>query len=312
MAYPIHRKIVVREALDGRRYYDHYETVKGAGEPPSGGMSGERPGSESLRPTPNRGSATEAADRGIIPDDGEDGPVRSQGPVQGPGTAYQGLISQAYTPGATRPVRSRRVIRREDVLRPLLKALNVPLYQGRVKGRGMERTLGYYLPKREAVRIRKKNDLEVAAHELAHLIDDRVFNGFRVNKNRPSTRPWNPGAHPQWKIFNQELKSVSYDEAKTYEGFAEFIRLWMTQPSAARSKAPAFSRWWENEFVAKHATGPALRQAQKDMTEWFRQQAVDRAASKIGGDETSKVLANVQDTMWDNGRQAIFDDLHGL
>ena len=64
-----------------------------------------------------------------------------------------------------------RPIRREDVLRPLLAALNVPLYQGRIKNR---KILGFYRRGVEEVRIKNMNDLEVAAHELAHMLDDRI------------------------------------------------------------------------------------------------------------------------------------------
>lgn len=40
--------VIVRETLDGKRFYDHYET-DGEG---AGGMSGERIGTDSLQPIP--------------------------------------------------------------------------------------------------------------------------------------------------------------------------------------------------------------------------------------------------------------------
>ena len=67
--------------------------------------------------------------------------------------------------------RPEKPFRREDILRPLMKALNVPLYQGRMKKR---KILGFYKRKIEEVRIKKMNDIEVAAHEIAHLLDDRI------------------------------------------------------------------------------------------------------------------------------------------
>ena len=60
-----------------------------------------------------------------------------------------------------------------------MKALGAQLYEGRVKGK----RLGFYRPKIEEVRIRKAGDLEVTAHEIAHLLDDRI---------PEIRRQWNP------------------------------------------------------------------------------------------------------------------------
>ncbi|MEL0587105.1 MAG: hypothetical protein AAES65_19825 [Candidatus Thiodiazotropha sp. (ex. Lucinoma kazani)] len=56
-----------------------------------------------------------------------------------PGDAYVGIIKDMVE---TSPETQAKPIRREDVLIPFLKALDVPLYQGRVKGKGR---LGFYL-----------------------------------------------------------------------------------------------------------------------------------------------------------------------
>lgn len=241
---------------------------------------------------------------------GEEGPIRSQAPVQMPGAAYAGLLKDTYAPGAERPALGKQApLRREAILKPLLEALKVPLYQGRVKGRGMEHTMGYYLPRREATRIRKKSDLEVTAHELAHLIDDRVFNGFNVKKNEPNIRPWQHG--PNSRIYANELRSVSYDEGKVYEGFAEYVRHWMTRPEYARQVAPQFTDWWE-KFVGTHKYGPALSAAQKGMTDWYGQSLIDRARSKVGGDPVGNIIDDANRSRVDDIRAAVFDDLHGI
>lgn len=62
-------RVVVRETLDGKRYYDHFEVT---GEPSPGGISGERPGSESHQPAPDEGSA-KAADADSVAQ--EEGPA---------------------------------------------------------------------------------------------------------------------------------------------------------------------------------------------------------------------------------------------
>jgi hypothetical protein len=86
-------------------------------------------------------------------------------PPTGSGGAAVMPAGSSASPSATQ----KAPIRREDILRPFLKALGVPLYEGRVKRKGVQ---GFYYPKSEAVRIKNKSDLETAAHELTHLIDD--------------------------------------------------------------------------------------------------------------------------------------------
>jgi len=208
-----------------------------------------------------------------------------------PGMAHVGMRADAV--GGTAQAEP---IRREDVLRPLMADLGVPLYQGRVKGKGV---LGFYRKGIEEVRIRNTNDLETTAHEIAHLLDDR-FPEIR--------RQWTP-ATPANARVREELRGVSYDKDKLYEGFAEFVRLWATQKAKAQAAAPAFHAWFE-DFVARNAHGPALRRAQERMHEWFEQDAVSRARSKIGA--PAREINDFLSGWWDRFRQGVPDDLHGV
>ena len=206
-----------------------------------------------------------------------------------PGANYTGFVDKVETKSKL----AENPIRREDVLAPLLKDLGIRIYEGRVKGK----RLGFYMPKLEAVRIKNKSDLEVAAHEIAHAIDDRI----------PEIRAaWLKGDKAQ--VHAQELKGVSYDKSKVYEGFAEFTRLYMTQPEKAKAAAPNFYQWFDN-FTQTHKYGPAIQKAQEGMTSWFNQDALHRAQSKIG---KTRVINEALDGAGDKFRQAVVDDLHGL
>jgi hypothetical protein len=132
---------------------------------------------------------------------------------------------------------------------------------------------------------------------VAHLIDSRT---------PEIRRAWTEG--PSAKTFSAELRALSYDKTKTYEGFAEFVRHYMTQPDVAAAKAPAFSRWFDG-FVRRHQYGPAILKAREGMTRWFQQDAIDRARSKIG--EHQPITA-AMDRRWDAFRQSMLDDLHGV
>lgn len=181
--------------------------------------------------------------------------------------------------------------RREHIIKRFADAIGTSIYQGRVKG---QKRLGFFRPKVEEVRIKNANDIEVAAHEIAHLIDSRI--------------PQLSNAWRSDKALREELKSVSYDKKSVSEGFAEGVRLYLTQPETLEAKAPKVHAWLD-DFTKAHEYGPALKQAQADMTGWFGQDSLNRARSKIG---TEKPLAEYMDRFWDKFRQATVDDLHGI
>lgn len=208
------------------------------------------------------------------------------------GAAYTGFVRDQVE-GVAAP--TGKPLRREDILRPLLKALDVPLYQGRIKSK---KFLGFYRRHVEEVRIKKMSDIEVASHELAHLLDDR-FPELR--------RQWNPATKGN-KAVREELRGVSYDKSKLFEGFAEFVRLWSTQREEAQARAPKFHGWFE-DFVARNKHGPALRKAQGEMHAYFAQDAVSRARSKVG--KVKEITAGLT-RPFDRFRQAVSDDLHGI
>lgn len=217
-----------------------------------------------------------------------DAPVDSRA-AWAPGANYTGFADNATTAGKL----AKKPIRREDVLAPLMKDLGIRIYEGRVTGK----RLGFFIPKVGAVRIKHKSDLEVAAHEIAHALDDRI----------PEIRAsWLKG--DMAKVYAEELRGVSYDKSKIYEGFAEFTRLYMTQPEKAKAAAPNYYRWFD-DFTKQHQNGAAIRKAQEGMTTWFRQDALHRAQSKIG---TQRSINEALDGFGDKFRQAVTDDLHGI
>lgn len=184
-----------------------------------------------------------------------------------PGANYVPLMSDtAAEPKAGSVAELPSPIRRENIIARFAKALGTTVYEGRVKGK----RLGFFRPGVEEVRTKRANDIEVAAHEVAHLIDHRT-----------------PDLKNAWEADKElaaELKSVSYDQKNVREGFAEAMRLFLTQPEALEAKAPKASAWL-NAFANSHEYGPALRKAQEQMTAWFGQDALNRARSKIGTDK---------------------------
>lgn len=210
-----------------------------------------------------------------------------------PGMNYVPLVDDAKLPTSAAKTAADlpAPIRRDNIIHDFARALGTTVYEGRVKGKSR---LGFFRPRNEEVRIKKANDIEVTAHELAHLIDSRV-----------------PAISNVWrsdKALREELKSVSYDRANVQEGFAEGMRLFLTQPDALQAKAPKVFKWLD-DFANTHEYGPALKKAQADMTGWYGQDALNRARSKIGDDAP---MSRHFEDIWDKFRQSVLDDLHGV
>lgn len=219
-----------------------------------------------------------------------------------PGANYTPFVDQARAPvsKATSVADLPAPIRRERILKRFADALGTTVYQGRMKG---EKRLGFFRRGVEEVRIRKANDIEVAAHELGHLLDARVpkiANAWRTDK-----------------ALREELKSISYDQKKVSEGYAEGVRLFLTQPETLQARAPRVFQWLD-DFANTHEHGPALKKAQADMVSWFEQDALNRARSKIGDPNkfgNGPVMQYLGDWWREQRgqfRQAIIDDLDGV
>ena len=212
--------------------------------------------------------------------------------VAGPGAQYKGLIKDKYDPAVPA---TGKPIRREDILREFAKGMGLPFYKGRIKDKG---TLGFFRARQQEVRLKNASDIEVAAHEMAHALDHNV---------PEIRRQWTPASKANAAI-RAELRGVSYDKSKLYEGFAEFVRLFMTQTNEAATRAPQFFAWFEG-FVARSEYGPTLTKARQEMTAWYDQAALDRARSKVGAtEEINAGLARPTDSF----RQSVFDDLQGI
>lgn len=212
-----------------------------------------------------------------------------------PGANYAPLIDDARAPVGTAPattVGRDKPLRREDIIVPFAKDLGASIYTGRVK---MKNALGFFRRGNEEVRIARHADLEVTAHEMAHLIDARV-----------------PALSKEWRnntALRKELKTVSYDKNSVSEGWAESVRLWMTQPDVLQQRAPMVFNWIEGFVASDKKYGPPMRKAQEGMAGWFAQDAVDRARSKIGDHSP---LSDAMNGIFDRFRQSVSDDLHGV
>lgn len=230
----------------------------------------------------------------------------------------------------TSEFRGKDPIRREKILRPLLKELDIPLFQGNIagtRGPGKGNVLGYYRTGKNLIRIKNNSDLEVTAHEIAHLIDykfpeikkfytaDRFPEEMknlqygRTERALADKDPFFVGPQP---LVGPALESisVSYTKSIPEEGFAEFHRLYMTQPEEAKRRTPNIYNWYDN-WLDTQEIGPAIKKAGLEMQAWYKQDPRLRMMSKVGTVKSINDSMNLRD--WGQSvRMGMVDDLQGI
>ena len=186
-------------------------------------------------------------------------------------------------------------VSRRHIVAILRRAFGTRIFFARIKEGGV---LGYFLPGIGAVRTKDHNDLEVLAHEIAHYFDNR--------------HPWVRKLYMQ---YSEEMKGVSYDKTKVYEGYAEFMRLFMTQEAKAREIAPGFYDAWMGAMKSKEHKkfGSTVLQVQELMHSWYYQGARKRLYDKFGTHITiSDRAREVTDKLRARFIQKVVDRLHAF
>lgn len=141
------------------------------------------------------------------------------------------------------------------IIRTMSEEFDVPIRAGRVRGTAA----GIYKVKPEVVRMKSRfgGDLGVASHEVAHHIDKK----HRLVKGLP-------------RALRQELGTLDYEpeRARDFEGFAEFIRLFLTHDDAAEQLTPQFHEHFTRTWLPAHKDVRAKLEKIKSLIDRWRQQ----------------------------------------
>tara|TARA_R110000764_G_scaffold216189_3_gene303051 strand:- start:3920 stop:11833 length:7914 start_codon:yes stop_codon:yes gene_type:complete len=164
----------------------------------------------------------------------------------------------------------------EPIISKLVEIMGRRIYFGKIKGKS---TAGFYRPNVGEIRTRKKNDVEVLAHEMAHYLD------FYSNVTLPNfKRLYKDPA------YVNEVKALSYTDADNnimeIEGFAEFVRLWLTNSSEAKNRSPNFYVAF-NEALAKDKKLAAKMKSMRELMHKFYFQGPDKLGQALIGADPS-------------------------
>jgi hypothetical protein len=155
---------------------------------------------------------------------------------------------------------------------------------GRLRQR---KTLGEFWTTAGIARIRIAGDVGSAAHELAHALDQAIWG--RGNNWDAKSGLSKDAQDELMKLGRDLYGAVTPNGGYKAEGFAEFIRLYLTDPEQAAQKAPKFKTWFETQIMENNPKlASAIRKAQAMGTLWFQQGARERMGQQIARRKTAR------------------------
>lgn len=190
----------------------------------------------------------------------------------------------------TPPERSTKKL--NTIIKDLTAALKAPLIYAKSRRRN---ALGSYNPSNALVNLRNAGDLDTAAHEIGHLVDDR----FDLLTNTPAE------AQKQLKWFSDrggsnppaQLEKSRKQQYLQREGLAEFIRAYIANPAEAKNIAPELYDHFES--TVNKETLSAIKAFSKDYI---------TLANAPAGDQ---ILANIMEAPDLKEKQSTIDWLMG-
>lgn len=174
------------------------------------------------------------------------------------------------------------------------------VYNGKVKGKAK---LGFYRSNNGEVRIANYDNVEVLAHEMAHYLDMHYSQGKRFTLAYKD------------KAVRPEVEALSYTSDKRLrakEGFAEYVRLWLTQYNEAKSRAPLFTERFEAVLATDKKLNKQMLSLQEEMHKYYLQGAHAQLRANQGdrvtdAEATMKFISDLPAEML---RQRTLDRIH--
>lgn len=188
--------------------------------------------------------------------------------------------------------------------RELLDRVNeifAPIRTGRIGQKGVE---GFVNHGTGVIRTRNYGDLEVAAHEVGHLVDAAL--GLRKEAAFDAEFK---------KIVHERFGEGTYEpEQVRAEGIAEFTRDYVNNPETAKKNFPKYYAAFE-EALSKNADIRARVNEFKDMVQAWNNQSPEargRGAMSFAGDNKFETIKENAKNIAYKAYEAFFDDKVGL
>jgi hypothetical protein len=202
-------------------------------------------------------------------------------------------------PEPTTPEPQDAITKRSDLVSFLEEKLDIPIRTGRFR----QKALGIFKVRDEVIRSKNANDIEVISHEVGHGLHKFLW-PETVTAKGLSARPFS--------AFENELLPMATrpgaGQEVLPEGFAEFVRLYITNEAQAKAKAPGFFSFFEGVLDQKSPESKEiLLHARKQYEKWLKQPSLQRVLSQISIGKKA-----ITDFSWQRLYTAAVDDLYPL
>lgn len=191
------------------------------------------------------------------------------------------------------------ITKRSDLVRFLNEKLDVPIRTGRFH----DKALGIFKIRDEVIRTEKANDIEVISHEIGHALQKFLY---------PETVGTSGLKSQPFSAYKNELDPMATTpkagQDVTPEGFAEFVRLYITNRPLAKEKAPNFYDHFEHSLTEKSPeTLDIFNEASRQYERWLRQPELQRVLSQVSVGQKDK-----REVSWDKVYTMSVDELYPL
>ena len=194
------------------------------------------------------------------------------------------LIDERIKPASLdEPVKSSKKI--NQIIKDVSDGLNSTLIYGNSGGRN---TLGSYNPSSTLIKIKNAGDIDTAAHEIGHLIDDR----YNLLGNVPDSQRKTIEGQLKWyheRGGSNPPKSLSKEAKNEYlqrEGFGEFIRAYVANPNEAFNRSKELFQYFESTVDEK--TKAELRKFSDDYISFSNTSAGEQVLANVESLEDRK------------------------
>lgn len=234
-------------------------------------------------------------------------------PIQpGPEAAEEVSKKRQVPPRQTRPIQpniagKKQAVARSKIIDLFRTAFTDPIRVGKFK----QKAAGIHKLWPKVTRLLKANDVETAAHEIGHNLHTTLYD---ADAKTPQEQAKN--INDALRPYLNELKPLAHYEPFAMEGFAEFTRLYVTNPDVARELAPKFYAKFEADLEAQY---PEMKNALLEAREYYDQYLQGRPQSRIRaqtsyGNDKGKI-ANLIDSVkknlnLDNLKTQFLDDVY--
>lgn len=204
-----------------------------------------------------------------------------------------------------------------DIVRPwviagrMARRLRRRMLVGGIKGKGV---MGRFYIVPELIRLRKFGDLPTAVHEFGHYIDKALF-GFIGD---PSGRI--KGPPKELLPFLDEVRALAYPGAvsKQAEGFAEFLRYYITDRPRLEKATPRFLEFFEARMKERAPRDlETLTWVRSQYSLMLKQPAMAQVMARVARDQWHGFWQPVADapdewltSFWDARLRSTFNYMH--